>query len=102
MAWINHNNEKYFMTQWRLQCLNCSFIVEEVNPICNCGRIVIKNGRRFGEYFPYKDVSIWRNKFGSRLDQCIIDHFYAGKPTNPAPIPKPAPVRADAATLGAY
>ena len=40
------------------------------------------------------------------VDRIIVKESYAlrpplGKPTSPAPIPKPAPVRAEAPTLGA-
>jgi hypothetical protein len=76
MAWINYNNEKYTMHIHKLQCLNCSFIIQGFDVVCDCNRVIIRNGQRTWPYFPVKDVSIWKSESGNVLPQEVLDHYF--------------------------
>jgi hypothetical protein len=76
MAYILHNDEKYVMKKWRIQCLKCSDILQTWDCTCFCGLIFIENGQRKWPYFPVKDVSIWTTTTGKILPQPILDHYF--------------------------
>jgi hypothetical protein len=97
-----YNNEEYTLVALRYQCINCNVIVDKLFSRCECGKISIQRGQR-KDRNDARDVSIWKSKVGTTILQSVFDKSadYAGKPTSPAPIPKPAPVRADAPTEGA-
>jgi hypothetical protein len=76
MAWIEYDNQKYKIIIRRLQCLNCSSVVQGFEGECSCGRVIIKNGKRNWPYFPIKDVSLWESSKGDVLPQMVLDHFF--------------------------
>lgn len=76
MAWIEHKNEKYIMTLRKLQCLNCGSIVQGLDGVCNCSRVILNSGQRTWPYFPVKDVSIWKSTNGNILPQEVLDSYF--------------------------
>lgn len=64
------------MTQWRIQCLNCSYIVQGFEDVCYCSRVLLRNGQRTWPYFPIRDVSIWKTSTGKVLPQSIVDYYF--------------------------
>lgn len=82
MAWINYNSEKYSMTHWRVQCLNCDYILQTWNCSCKCGLVVVKEGQRVWPYPPIKDVSIWTSPSGKILPQNVLDTYFLSRESN--------------------
>lgn len=76
MAWIEYNNKKYKMMLRKLQCLNCGSVVQGFDVDCDCGRVIIKNGKRTWPFFPIKDVSIWKNEDNDILPQSVLDYLF--------------------------
>ena len=79
MAWITHNYENYKLETWKVQCLKCDDILQGWDGSCNCGLIIVKDGRRVWPYFPVKDVSIWKSATGKVLPQSVVDHYFLRK-----------------------
>ena len=82
MGWINYNDEKYTMNQWKVQCLNCDYTLQTWNCVCNCGLVVIKKGCRVWPYPPVKDVSIWSSSTGKILPQRVLDSYFLSRESN--------------------
>ncbi len=76
MSWINFSGDKYHFSIYRIQCLNCSSIVQGFEDSCSCGMILLKNGQRTWPYFPVRDVSLWKTRQGKVLPQPILDHYF--------------------------
>lgn len=76
MSWIKFNGHIYQFSTYRIQCLNCSSIVQGFDDNCNCGLVVLKNGQRTWPFFPVKNVSIWKTFKGDILPQYVLDHYY--------------------------
>lgn len=76
MSWINFNGKQYSLSTYRIQCLNCSSIVQGFDDVCNCGLILLKNGQRTWPYFPVRNVSIWKTSKGNVLPQHVLDHYF--------------------------
>ena len=82
MAWIDYNGEKYTMAIWRIQCSNCSSVVQTWNGSCNCGIVKVKDGQRTWPYYPAEDVSIWKSPTGKVLPQRVLDTYFLRREAN--------------------
>lgn len=74
MSSIRYNDETYWFTKWRIQCLGCSRTLS--SGTCACGLHTIKNGQVYGNPLDRKDASLWMSNSGKTLPQEIVDQYF--------------------------
>lgn len=97
-TYIPYQNERYFMNRWRIQCFKCDSILETLDCCCQCGLIIVKNGRQTWPYIPTRDVSIWKTLSGTVLHQSVVDRYFLSRETDHSGADTKAGARASRST----